>query len=184
MSKELLDTLYVQYVLLSRVKLNIFPWLRGEAEELLVTCNSVTRIVVLCKRSIPTLLFPHLLSMWRSNGWISGRFYPSTFKAVHTEITEYWPHVQNGEDMVYIHSGAEVMLLLSNIQRNQKHHPSNWAQYLHQPSILNARKVWTCASPLCHFYYTDILALRGQSKILGHCWALSEFHISSRSFSN
>ena len=30
----------------------------------------------------------------------------------------------------------------------------------------------------------DILALREESKILGRCWALSEFHISSRSFSN
>ena len=32
--------------------------------------------------------------------------------------------------------------------------------------------------------YSDILALGGQSKILGCCWALSEFHIPSRSFSN
>ena len=31
---------------------------------------------------------------------------------------------------------------------------------------------------------TDILALEEESKILGRCWALSEFHISSRSFSN
>ena len=31
---------------------------------------------------------------------------------------------------------------------------------------------------------SDILALGGQSKILGRCWALSEFHISSRSFSS
>ena len=33
-------------------------------------------------------------------------------------------------------------------------------------------------------FKTDILALGGQSKILGRCWALSEFHISSCSFSN
>ena len=30
----------------------------------------------------------------------------------------------------------------------------------------------------------DILALEQESNILGRCWALSEFHISSRSFSN
>ena len=34
------------------------------------------------------------------------------------------------------------------------------------------------------YLFADILALEKESRILGRCWALSEFHISSRFISN
>ena len=80
--------------------------------------------------------------------------------------------------LIYPAEPLSALLVRSNIAAAATAHPAVQTMGDQFPLL---------SSPLLSsilLFLSDILALGQESKILGHCWVLSEFHISSRSFSN